>query len=452
MTLLVYGLKGQRYLQGLAYTAAGFDFGVRDATNRFAGRFNLPLVYVSSDSILLCEDTAAYFDRVSRYYYGDLLPRGGNSSLAVIYPGCDESKTLAQFGKEWNVPVISTGTTFSNLRDRALFPTTVALGPIQYEIYGVFLLRLFAKFNWTSVSLIYDVSGRVAFNQIVSARIQGYVRRNGPDVQLHVFPLDCSAGKQDDVDYVTVLTAVSRVSRIILISVPHPITRNFLINSSKMGWKLGETVWISLDASQGPWGSLAWQFNDSNDGIALTAFRSVFKLEFCARQPTPEFRTFSAELRTRSERNYNVSFPPSSSGPSEFVITAYSAVLALAQVLNESLNDEGIFESGNEIARRFLSRTFYDPVVGDLYVDSAGERQRPMCLMDFDFTVREFQEVLSYTRGKSKDDDIGSVNNRTIDWATLDGKPLSNEPVCGFNEEKPSCKAQGKPRCSFIVS
>ncbi|OQV11625.1 hypothetical protein BV898_14048 [Hypsibius exemplaris] len=39
----------------------------------------------------------------------------------------------------------------------------------------IVFMCLLAKFNWTSVALIYDISGRVPFNRIVAARIQGYL-------------------------------------------------------------------------------------------------------------------------------------------------------------------------------------------------------------------------------------------------------------------------------------
>ncbi|OQV11629.1 hypothetical protein BV898_14051 [Hypsibius exemplaris] len=397
VTLLVYGLQGQFYLQSLVFTASGFDLGVRDAMKRFGG-FNISLIYVPTADILVCQDTAAYFDRVSHYYYTQFLPQTPSSSIAIIYPGCDESTTLAQLGREWNALVMTTGTIYSNLRDRVLFPTTVALGPRQYEIYGVFLIRLFAKFNWTSVGLIYDISDRVSFNRIVSSRIQAYLRRNAPSVQLHSFPLDCGVGKKET-DYAEV-------------------------ESRKMGWDHGEIAWISMDVPQNSLGPLLWQMHDTNDEIALASFRSVFKLESCARKPTAKYDALLEEFRTRSERIYNVTFAPN------------------AGVLVQSLNASNKIGNGRDIAQRFLNTTFDDPAAGDMFVDDAGERQRPLCLADFDMEFRTFREVLSYLRGKSLNE-IDRVGNNSIDWSTPDGKPPPNEPFCGFRNEKSACRDQG---------
>ncbi|OQV11630.1 putative Atrial natriuretic peptide receptor 1 [Hypsibius exemplaris] len=446
MTLLVYGLQGHAFLQGLSNTAPGFNLGVRDAMKHFAGSFQLSLVYIPNNNMLICVDTGAYFDLVSQYYYTSGIAAGSrNSSIAIIVPGCDESTTLPQLGREWNILVLSTGPTFSNLRDRTLFPTTVALGAIQYEIYGVFLVRLCAKFNWTSVALIYDISGtRVAFNLIVASRIQSYLRRSGSVLQLHSFPLDCRVGRKE-VDYGEILTEVTGVSRIVLISVPHPMTRNFLVKSSELGWNHGEITWISLDVAQGPCGSLAWQMNDGSDETALSALRSVFKLEICTRALNDAFYALAKEFRTQSERLYNVTFPLNSSASNEFAVSAYVAVTTLALVLNESLNELRHFGNGYEITQRFLNRTFHDSAFGDVYVDAAGERQLPMCLSDFNLESRTFQEVISLLRGQSLDG-LQSVKNRSIDWATPDGQPTRNEPFCGFKNENPACRIQGHIR------
>ncbi|OQV11624.1 hypothetical protein BV898_14047 [Hypsibius exemplaris] len=452
VTILIYGIRKLQLLQSLPYTSAGFDVGIREASRRFAGRFNISAVYLPNEEILNCDDTGAQFDLVSRHYYTTTAGnRNINSTLAVFYP-------------EWDVFVLSSDTTFSNLRDRTLYPTTVALGPVQYETYGVFLGKLFAKYNWTSVALIYDVSGLTPFNRLVTLRIQSYFRGHagGVGVQLHPFAVDVTVGMKY-IKYSEILLQVMLLSRIVIISMPHPATRNFLITCGSLGWLQGQLVsqlvvncegnnqaetlrsdysvartggpsvrrstWISIDVAQGPRGPLTWKLNDEYDKVALTQFRSIFKLEVCPRSFTPKFGALLREFRNISERVYNVTFPPHME-PSEYVVTAYNSVLLLAQILNETSNQEDRGPvGGRQITRHFLNRTFREPITGDIYVDAEGERQLPMCLMDFREDGQNFQPTVVYRLGRNWQDALEEIPERTIDWATADGRPPKNQPL-----------------------
>ncbi|XP_055347111.1 uncharacterized protein LOC129594414 [Paramacrobiotus metropolitanus] len=193
VTLMLYGNWPPYLVQCLPFMGPGFDLAVTEVQQTFGSSFDLSQIYVSSANVKDCVDNGAYFTDVVDYYYRRANRSTANRKkdvLIFIYAGCDDSPTFAHLGKEWNILIASCGTIFSKFRDRELFPTTLEVGPVQYDLYATVIADLCARYNWTTIGYIYDISGLMPFNAWTYQRLVRFVKIYSPGVEIQSF-LQC---------------------------------------------------------------------------------------------------------------------------------------------------------------------------------------------------------------------------------------------------------------------
>ncbi|XP_055347699.1 receptor-type guanylate cyclase gcy-12-like [Paramacrobiotus metropolitanus] len=220
VTIMVYGMSSAPFLQALAFTAAGFDWGLRDAEQQHPGMFNISLEYITSKKIAVCADFDGHYQLVAEYYYKKCL--NNTQVCALFYPGCNPTTTLASLGREWNIFTLNSGTTFSHLHDHTLYPTAIDFAPLQYVPYGAMVLRLLQSYNWTSVAMVYDNSTAKPFNAMVYHEVEKYLRLKGKGIRFYSVVVN-STGL---INYDWVVSQISQVARVVLISLPTGTARN----------------------------------------------------------------------------------------------------------------------------------------------------------------------------------------------------------------------------------
>lgn len=101
------------------------------------------------------------------------------------------------------------GLTFSGIRNRHLYPTTLSLGYFNYENYATVVRKILDEYTWTSVCFVYDTSQQIPFNQNLFTRVDTYLRRNAKYIQIVSFPHNASIY----VDYDDVLDDIAKICR-----------------------------------------------------------------------------------------------------------------------------------------------------------------------------------------------------------------------------------------------
>ncbi|OQV22016.1 hypothetical protein BV898_04226 [Hypsibius exemplaris] len=429
VTALIYVITDMPLLQSLPYTGPGYDLGARDVNVQFKDDFNIHHQYVSSSrgTIKTCLDLGANYDSVVSLYHRE-KERGNN--IVLFFGGCDETTILPSLAREWDVLLLLTGTIFSTARDRELYPTTVALGSIQYQSFADMAVQLLKKYNWISSSFSYDLTSST-FYIMMGKYISRNARQASLDgLQMYFFPISSAVG----IDYEKTLQEMAAVSRVVFFAVLPATMRRFMHSANRLGFtRTQEFVWIYIELPEAPSGTYQWIPNDN--ATSLEWFSTSFLLSPCYGYEPDTEPTLVAEMRERSLHDYNMTFPPNR-GPSEMAIDAYRSMKILAEILNEIIDQRKDLTSGQVLAQQLLNRTVLAKGFGDRYIDASGERQNRMCLLGFQQTKKQFV-VVEYYGGSP---DASSQAPHNITWSTPDGTPPPNEPWCGFLGDRLRCR------------
>ncbi|XP_055347689.1 receptor-type guanylate cyclase gcy-28-like [Paramacrobiotus metropolitanus] len=412
--------------------------GAAVANEIYADNFNIQLEFVSSDLVQTCPDISPNFYQIADRYYG--VPDEESRVLAVMYAGCDQATTAAEFGREWNVLTMNIGTTFSQFRNRTTYPTTIAFGPGQYEIYGVMVGQLSIAYRWTSVAVIYDVSGVILFHLRVGQDIFRYMRQRYEHIDVHAFPVNLTTS----VDFPSIIREISLHTRMIFFAIPSKSTQQFLVAFAESGELREEYVFLYMDYVGSIKSPLYYNYTDTND-VTSAMWKSVFVVTICYDHPDT-IKELRQALYKLAVAKYNATFV--GPDPNEYITTAYTAVLVYAQVLNETINAGYDPRDGSRLAGAMLDRTFTFPAVGSVYVDENGERQNTVCLKNFQPQLQRFERVRYFDSATKT---LLNVSDMVVYWGTQQNLPPSGTPVCGFMKDEGPCARLGSATIGGIV-
>ncbi|XP_055347746.1 atrial natriuretic peptide receptor 1-like [Paramacrobiotus metropolitanus] len=443
ITIMVYGMWAPGYLQNLIFTGPGFDLGVQRANALYGGNISMEVVYVAKrmgpdsdpDVVKFCPDMPANYYQVAMYYYRRML-RDDNRIFANFFAGCDTNTVLADFGREWNMFTISTGSMLSSLRSRELFPTAVAFGPWQYQYFGLVVYRFMQFYNWTSAVLVYDTSGGTVFNLRAAESIMLEFRTNNQHtLDIHPYPLNVTA----TADYFSVIKEIAAISRVIFLSLPSKDAVKFLRDFAASGEPAHEYARIFLDIPGWQTSPLEPSYNAKNmTKEDKRLLEPVIFLTICFDHEESQVADLKDQMMSLSKSRYNGSYPPGNR-PNEFVMTAYTSVLLYAQVVQEHL-DAGLDPSnGTSITKSILNRTMTFPRVGSVYVDQYGERQNIFCFLSYQQDTRSYEKFLLYDGATTS---LHYVPDARVNWSTPDNNPPPNVPLCGYRKDRPPCVRQ----------
>ncbi|XP_055347750.1 atrial natriuretic peptide receptor 2-like [Paramacrobiotus metropolitanus] len=442
---MIYGMWKPPYLQGLPFIAPGFELAVDRVNEAYAGVLNFRMDIVASQSVQQCPDISANYYLIAERYYR--LLENGTQAVAVFYAGCDAFTTVADFGREWDLLAINVGPTFSTLRNRIVYPTSIALGPSQYEIYGVMVGQLSTAYSWNSIAIVYDISGLTVWHLRVSQEIGQFMRQNYDHVDVHAFPVDT----RDSIDFEPIIKDISVLTRVVFLAMPVNTTEQFLLTFASSGETREEYVHIYLDFLGSFRSPLERVFPDNDTLTVTTLWQSLFVMAICFEHDNTKIAELRKEMKALAIGKYNATFRNPGAGfqTNEFVTTAYSAVLLYAEVLSETVNAGNEPRDGTHLAGAMLNRTFALPIVGSVYIDQNGERQNVICLYTFYTEQRRFVRARYFDSATYT---LRTVPNITMNWGTSNNRPPLSEPVCGFRRDKGPCAKLAPSVIGGIVS
>ncbi|OWA55248.1 hypothetical protein BV898_19636 [Hypsibius exemplaris] len=96
--LLIYGLWPPAMLQAIPLAGPGFDIGIDEANQELSDILRIKRTYISGLEVAGCEDTGAYFDQISRHYYG-YTEQQNDSLLILVYLGCGDSTIFGHLAR-----------------------------------------------------------------------------------------------------------------------------------------------------------------------------------------------------------------------------------------------------------------------------------------------------------------------------------------------------------------
>ncbi|GAV05233.1 hypothetical protein RvY_15398-1 [Ramazzottius varieornatus] len=116
-------------------------------------------------------------------------------------------------------------------------------------------------------------------------------------------------------------------------------------------------------------------------------------------------------IKSRTIQKYNITFLPREQ-VSDFVLSAYNALLFYAQVLNETSRLPQPDYSGEVIAKKSWNRTFTLPS-GPVYLDSSGERLWDICVRGLQKSSWDFEPVMRFSTQRRR---LIDHRENTIEW------------------------------------
>ncbi|OQV17407.1 hypothetical protein BV898_08510 [Hypsibius exemplaris] len=422
--LLIYGLRPAVMLESIPLSGPGFDVGIEEINRDYSDVLRMKHTYISDENHDLseCDDTSAHFDKISNYYYGS-LQNHSEVLLILMHLGCTETRVFAQLSREWNILAVSGGLTYSTLRDMNFYPSTLATGPVQLQLYSVMFEKICGTFEWTNVGFAYDTSGVLPWPGMMHDIFTSNGAVRSGRILLQMFAI---APKPDLPD---LLNRISYVSRVIFMSGTPILIRKLMIAA----WKQNMT---SSEYSVG--GPVTWYQNDTDDEIAFRAYGSLMQMITCYDHDVKTNILLKHQFRQIAEDLYGVKYA-NGQGPSEFTTSSYVVVKMLAQVLNRTIHANIDVFDGRMLAAQFLNKSFSAGSMGEIFIDDSGERQTKICLSVFgNWMGAHFPQramFLDHTQPN-----LQNASEITIQWNTPDKKPPADTPLCGYLGDEVRCR------------
>ncbi|GAU93149.1 hypothetical protein RvY_05132-1 [Ramazzottius varieornatus] len=209
--------------------------------------------------------------------------------------------------------------------------------------------------------------------------------------------------------------------------------RQILVTAQKLGFVNGDFVYIAAwPYEHAQYGNLSWQYADVDDEVAKLAFGSLLVI-------TP--KVTPTELRIRDM--YKDVLPKSQKNP--MILATYLSFIATAKVIASA------WTSGKDVKNATA-------MVRDLRSPSYDQEPIMLLLKAALYSIRMFDRVSSSLR------EVFSYNPSNKDWEPTPGvvpkwpgptnEPPSDEPFCGFMNEKPWChqSRSSSPEIALIIS
>ncbi|GAV05231.1 hypothetical protein RvY_15397 [Ramazzottius varieornatus] len=173
VTLVTYGSMVPLYLAALVFNLPAIEIALEDIRVRYP-LLHFDLVVLSKQDNVLCEDLVASTYLVSEYYNR----KWDRESIFTIL-----------FSSEWNTLLLSTGVGFSDLRDKAAFPTTLLFnGSPQFDDFAETFLALCWRYSWTSAVIIYNETDGNPFYRKMTEAIKARTETATSNVTVFTFP------------------------------------------------------------------------------------------------------------------------------------------------------------------------------------------------------------------------------------------------------------------------
>ncbi|OQV20010.1 hypothetical protein BV898_06014 [Hypsibius exemplaris] len=269
---------------------------------------------------------------------------------------------------------------------RVEFPTAVNFAPTDFQQLIFAISDVFDYFSWTSIGIIYDKSsGNNPLYSAIFALLAANTAKSSDYISASI-----DSSLTTPISYLTALERIWTRSRVTLLLMHTQYVRIFMITAAHAGRTTSEYVYITMEpfATLRRFGNLTWQTGDKEDVT------------------------------------------------SDIALALYYTIMALGEVLHESIKEGVDLHNGQAIAARFRNRTFSYPA-GRIVIGVDGVRMLEYCIRSMDIESGNFQAKLSYGSLSRR---ISPILNRTIVWRTPGNVAPPNEPRCGFSGLRWPCR------------
>ncbi|OQV13598.1 hypothetical protein BV898_12141 [Hypsibius exemplaris] len=431
----------------LAYHGPAFEAAVAEANRLYRGLFEFTLSFMTGNGTSSVYENISVADEALPMHTADWYYRSRrtfpNGILAFITPGMASSTDILQLTANWGILFVST---VGSRESSTTLPSPIYLGAayVSTSDIGRMVIEFLQLFNWTTAFVVVDSNAPPVY-KTMAVQAEKYASGTAIRILKRTISLDLRPS------YLAVLDEFVTMSRILVFLGRAEKLRKLLVEASVRNMTAGDFVYLWDEPYPYPpsYGNLSWSLpNDTDNSVAREAFRSLFvlgpyDLDESSASSLITGQLLLDQLRTRALQTYRVPAGTPFTLPVRDVLTSYSTVLILAQVLNESLHEDRLncVSDAHWFLQQFLNRTFTIPGGFKVYVDPTGTRRVPLGLSHFAGPIPVRQIIYA----QSSDDgflmgQVGRVIPGRGSWPEKVWPPPS-EPFCGHSGNRPTCNS-----------
>ncbi|OQV11689.1 hypothetical protein BV898_14033 [Hypsibius exemplaris] len=436
--IVTWGLTqpAQGSLAILPFVGPVMESTVQRANDEYSGFLKFSLTYVVEPRLKDCLQLADNIEPLmSKWYYNS----SQEADVSVfIGSGCTDRFSMNIMAMNWNILMITCAAGVPSSDHKDLTPTWVTSSPYSEGSFIYLIIQTLLKHGWVTPYVLLDQDANVLYSAVgrAFAPIAG---RAGIRPVRGIL----TTSFKDSSSFQSILKDFQGVSRAMLFLGHAEPFRKMLIEAAHRNMTNGDFVYIAMEAFQHKsFGNFTWNYNDSDDLVARSAFCSAFligmKQNLDQEMRMPDEDRLAAKWREDAQTKYNMSYTEDYR-PLAYQYGTYLAVSATAKVLNESLleftgtkTDLPVWTSGKLLAQRFLNRSFSFNQQ-ESYFNRFGVREVDIFANGFDAVSGTFKPYLQLV---AKTHTVSTIGN--VSW--LSGSPPLNEPRCGFDNLRESCR------------
>ncbi|XP_072018506.1 atrial natriuretic peptide receptor 3-like [Amphiura filiformis] len=333
-------------------------------------------------------------------------------------------KGLSDLARYWNIPIISGASTSSDLanKDRHTHFTR-----LSYDVTGMahLISETFRRFNWTRCS---HVRGSGYLSGIPADAVDDKLQDDY--VRMYQY-------RTRDFDNVTdAIRKAGEVSRVIILSAKGNEVREAMAAAYDLGFINGEYAFLAFHPFNNSWqfGNYEWKQNDGLDEKVRKAYDALLHIRLYE-PSTPEYAEFERKIAERQLELYNWT-RPEGDNTNYFAGAFHDALILYANVVNQTLAENGSVRDGAAMVKKMWNSTF-EGIGGTVAIKANGDRDADYSL--YDFREENFEVVASYYGATGQ-----IVIEGDIHWPGGADGPPPDTPFCGYENENPLCRQQGR--------
>ncbi|XP_055349691.1 atrial natriuretic peptide receptor 1-like [Paramacrobiotus metropolitanus] len=450
VTFVVCMTSGPYLAYSYGYFGPAIEMAVEELNKMFP-RFNFNMVNISPPNATTCPDLDAVVANLITKYFArepagikEWDDQGDNSILVLVGNGCSDSlRPTADLGREWNIPVVSSGGSANDLLNKTRFPTLMRFLPYQQKGVVDTLIEFLKRYDFKDTTLICDV--RPDLGNFFKLAWEGWEKgvKSTPGMSIIKYEVNTQT---DKVDFGYWLHMASLSSRVILLVAHGNTTRNIMVIAKRMGMTNGDYVFITVYPEAHPlYGYYKWQFQDDDDDDAKQAFKSLY---YISTRPLegPNYRKFNLNLKAKTMGSTGYVYE-AEENVSAFTSLQYQVILFTGQLINMTIPPGTNLSTGNkgdQIIRptqlRNSSILVKSPNIGDFYFGNSDRKEYVYIIKAMDHSHFTFDDVFTYNTLVNQ---LVPVPGKNITWAFRGTSPPPNRPKCGFDGDDDICQVSG---------
>ncbi|OQV14716.1 hypothetical protein BV898_11089 [Hypsibius exemplaris] len=437
LVALQYDLPG--YSTGAVFTRPAFNLSQRNSVKKYDGAHNITLRYFQNISHKSCDEVMANnVNDLSAYLYNQ-QERRNDTCYSIVTNDCNDQSGLSGLAAGLDILMFSynPGTLFKDYLDPKSGPqTTVSVGVTSLG-YAIAILRLLQYNQWRRSALLVETTAGF-YRDLATIVLERAKLSLSWIYLLEVLRLE---GGISDHELQAALETTKQNNRIYILLMTVKLALRVMQLTEEAGMANGEYAFINVQPFQVAAFGFASQFSRTqNDTTKSTALRSLIFITY--RSPRSDLSELNSQIAERARTLHNYTYPngiqplDSSIGTQ----TAYDIVELFALLVNESSIHRNQLPACNglSLAERMANRTF-SLTTGKMYISPGRGRFLDLDVFALNTSTLTLQVIGMYDSGNRT---FTWFNGWTIPWPTINGKPPTDVPACGFSGKEGICAAK----------